>query len=321
MENLPSSISAPNSDQEALADSSTLALGTLFSLHPEIRLIIYGFARGDIYTDGNFKSQDHKVADSHMETCFCCKRHIPKPGQEHENFIQELVEGRRAHRHRAFDLYFNLTLVNKAVYFEARDMMRRHYRTQLGEAHQVYYICRIITSKPGAKPTEFGYRLAPHDLWAPERSTASALAALELPKLRLAYCNGGLVKEFGNALRATNATQSLRIHIEEAKICEQEREFLEVRFAWTRQIKDTIIYGRASYELWAFQSDPSLKTIKKDKDREELGIPYVLDKTLTGSLKYHAYESDLYMPWSQFIIDQAQQEFNRVQSLVARKNS
>ena len=321
MEDLPSSNPAPNSDQEALADSSTLAFGTLSSLHPEIRLIIYGFARGDFYTDENFKSQDHEIADSHMSTCCCCKRHIPKQGQEHENFIRELVEGRRAYRHRAFDIYFNLTLVNKAVYFEARDIMRRHYRTQLGEAHQVYYICRIITSKPGAKPAEFGYRLTPHDLWAPKRSTASALAALELPKLRLAYCHGGLVKEFGNALRATNATQSLRIHIEEATICEQEWEFLEVKFAWTKQIKDTIIYGRACEELWTFQSDSGLTKIKKDKDREDLPIPYVLDKTLTGSLKYHVYEMDLYMPWSQFIIDQAQQEFNKVQSLVARRNS
>ena len=319
MENLTPLMTALDACQIAQVPPLALSLGSFSRLPAEIRLMIYEFSCGDIYADENFKSPDKEIAKSFFKTCSCCGgiKDLPKKtSQIYKKFIRAIVATRRATRRRAFDIYFNLTFVNKAMYNEAQWTMNNHYRSQLKQACQIYYICLVDTSDSGGEHRKCDYRLVPHDLWAPIRSTATGLAELRLPKLSLAFCNGGLVNELGEALQAAKATQSLRIHIEDLASLANEVDFFDARFAWTKLIEDTRITGRSCCQLWVFQADSRLSKVRKENENQVL--PFILDETLTGTLKYFPYQPGLFLAWKDWVKDEAQKDYDQERMMLPK---
>ena len=144
------------------AQSHSSEQDSLLSIPIEVRLMIYELSVGDIYSEPKFNN-DH-----------CYSR-------------------RNNARREAFDVYFNVLLVNKQLNGEARHIFYQHHLRQLRQSRQIYYICQ--TSKPATtalgtpvapSPSEWKWQLGIHSLWTSNCSSIKALADLQLPELGLA---------------------------------------------------------------------------------------------------------------------------------------
>ncbi len=152
--------SSPFPDAPAMGpQSSKFQLFLEFPM--EVRLIIYEMALGDINTEAKLNN----------DRCYSLRKKA---------------------RREAFDIYFNVLLVNKQLNSEARQIFYQHHLCQLRECRQIYYVCQ--TEKPPSTtidgptlpPSGWKWQLGVHSLRTSNCSSAKALANLRLPMVGLA---------------------------------------------------------------------------------------------------------------------------------------
>lgn len=218
----------------------------------EIRLIIYEFSSEDIYLSKAF--QDMILRDRAFKDEIFKYKAI-------KNKVS--FSNRSSQRRRTLEIHFNILLVNREMYLEARKIAYNGHLAQVRRCHHAYYVCQTtFRDTPRSRPKR-QWHLGIQKPFSPRCRSVEALACLKLPRLALAIslpqddrhfdqlrALKTFFRDLARALKAMNATKSLEIHFPPyAKIRElaRMRVFIEPLEQITEMCLITITTNNIQY--------------------------------------------------------------------------